>query len=905
MFYSSSLKKCILFLMITIAIMGQTPSFASLARPKAQEIPLKSLIIGSYIIDFKSVSPAHVETAQATVADTGQDQVYYRSDLTSGGLWINITSGSGVADILSSSENVVSNADIDRLPLTHWIKNDGVVYEIGSGSAKYFSALNPLADPLVYDAMRPMDTEREKQSKILENLDRDDDGYDTARAKKGLMEMVLKAQNSEAFKKMDASVDALDAATAKLRQDPSVDDAVIHAVDDVLKNLAIKRELFYLNALLTKLEDAGEKAGTMDFGTLSDQIWTAHGKLGEIVRGLEAEIGTSEPSTPLEAAASEAAKKLEEAALSGSLEAIAEAAEEKSLADQLSLGLSIQSEEAVSLLEDTLKDAQNEAIIAILKGTSFAYEVAKASGEAIKTIDDMLAEQTEAVQEKIDNWKDLLDMLMDATEQQEDKSAFLDAYNEVLVSTLGALPDTDMKPDLQDMLSSALEESQEAAAVMSVSDNAVVQAGLTAKEQLETQLSIMNEAYADALENGDLEGAKEIEALSEALIAQLDSEEEAALSAYLQALDNVMDAEDQVALLLSTEDAELGLTSSQDSSESQSESPAGSGELSEPVTLSGAIALLAQARSDVEAIRGLISPEDLKLMDTFSELTDAVSVFLDEKNGPLAVASLEALDALIPVLPDGFDGSDQLGDLMEDMNLAKAQAAAVGDMESAVDFAEGQLMLKEMKSAMQNAVLDAIQGVGGDALSPSEESASDSRTGSDADAGLATGKDEGSGDVSSEDSDEGSDAQASSESSAGSGADSDVSGLSDQGLPISENSVFDVLTGTLIIHVDSFVTNDMTYIGMKSLFDQIGGQAVWIPNENRALGIANGKTLSAVIGLAQADVNGEPLILDDVAELKDGRTYVPFNTMSAHIGIFLDERFDDMRVIIVPDIQED
>lgn len=893
MFSLFSIRKSILLLMITAVIMSLTPSFASLARPKAQDIPVKSLIIGTYIIDFKSVSPAHVETAQASAADTGQDQVYYRSDLTSGGLWINITSGSGVADILSSSEKVVSNADMDRLLLTHWIKNDGVVYEIGSGNAQFFSTLNPLADPLVYDAMRPMDTEREKQSKILENLDSDDDGYDTARAKKGLMEMVLKAQTADAFKKMDTAVDALDLATAKLRQDPKVSDAVIHAVDDVLTDLAIKRELFYLNALLTKLEDAGEKAGTMDFGTLSDQIWTAHGKLGEIVRALEAEIGTSEAVTPLDAVASEAADKLEQAALSGSLEAIVEAAEEKSVADQLSLGLSTQSPEAVAMLEDALKDAQNEAVVALLKGTSFAYEAAKANGEAIKTIDDMLTEETEAVQEKMENWQDVLDMLMDATSLQEDKTALLEAYNAVLVSTLAALPDTDMKPALQDMLTGTLEESQQAAAVFNVADNAVVQAGLTAKEQLESQLSIMNEAYADALENGDVEGAKEIEALSESLIAQLDGEEQAALDAYLDALDGVKSAEERVEALLSAEDGALqDKEGAAGDTGGESESGTGDDILSEPVTLTGAIALLSEARSEVEAIKGLISPEDLKLMDSFSELIDAVDVFLDEKNAAMALASLEALDALIPVLPDGFDGSDALGDLMEAMNLAKAQTAAIGDMESAIAFAEGQLMLNEMKTDMQNAVLDALEQA--DAQEQAQAGTrDDGQSTAGTDAGADTGPEADTpGDL---------------ESEASSGLDvgAESSTLSDKGLPITEDSVFDVLTGTLIIHVDSFVKNDMTYVGMKSLFDQIGGQAVWIPNESRALGIANGKTLSAIIGTAQADVNGQPLILDDVAELKDGRTYVPFNTMSAQIGLFLDARFDDIRLIIVPDIQED
>ncbi len=90
-----------------------------------------------------------------------------------------------MADILDSSETVVQNSEINGLFLSHWIKNDGVAYELGSGAAKSFSQLNPLANPLVMDGMAPLDTERDKQIEILKNLDDDDDGYDTAKNKKG------------------------------------------------------------------------------------------------------------------------------------------------------------------------------------------------------------------------------------------------------------------------------------------------------------------------------------------------------------------------------------------------------------------------------------------------------------------------------------------------------------------------------------------------------------------------------------------------------------------------------------------------------------------------------------------------------------------------------------------------
>ncbi len=76
----------ILLLCMLCLTMVPLGTYAALARPGASAIPLKSLIIGSYIIDFAAVSPTNVETAVKSVESTGQDQMYYRSELTTGGV---------------------------------------------------------------------------------------------------------------------------------------------------------------------------------------------------------------------------------------------------------------------------------------------------------------------------------------------------------------------------------------------------------------------------------------------------------------------------------------------------------------------------------------------------------------------------------------------------------------------------------------------------------------------------------------------------------------------------------------------------------------------------------------------------------------------------------------------------
>jgi len=845
------IKKTMAFIIVLSLIFMQVPSmsFAALSRPSASVIPLKSLIVGTYIVDFAAVSPTNIETAQKTIEDSGQDQMYYRSELTTGGLWINITNGSGVADILDTSESKVANTEIDRLILTHWIKNDGVVYEIGSGNAKSFSTLNPFVDPLVMDGMDPLKTERDKQVEILKNLDDDDDGYDQARNKKAILDGVLSALSAGNLQALDAKVDAIEASASALRKNSKVEDSAIHAVDDALKNATIDREIQYLEAEMGKLNNAGEKAGTLDYGTLSDMIWTAYGKLGEKVRELEAQSSGSAPATPLEAASQAAEEKLANAAASGNIDAIQAAAEEKALSDQLALGLPVKSDEAVALLASSLEDAKNTAIVSALKGMSFDYLTGQKTGEAPSVLASLLTEETEGVKEDLANWKDLVDMLVEATEDPVDQELVLAEYNENLTALMGMIPETDMKPKLLEEILGKIADAQSTLSEANADDDQVLQALLNDKDQKQAQLDLINEAYADALENGDVDGADAISDMADQLVNNNEAEAGAALESYFQAKENVDLAEKKVEDLLAGKDASEspeGSQSNQDTGGSggTTETSGATGadgstgtdentgadettgaEEVDMVQLAEAIAELGEARDALESAKTLLSPEDLQLIEAFLDLVDATILYADEGNGTLAVSSAQALEELVPTLPEGFDILSPLAEIIQALNTGKAEAALLGDISGAQDLAAAQGIMQE------TALGDFAQAQGE-----------------------------------------------------------------------KDKSVVDVLSGTIIMKPDGFVSGPVTYVGIKSLFDQLGGQAIWNPDQQKALGLANTTTLEIVVGQASALVGDETVIMEANTLLVEGRAYLPFNTVSAYIDKFLDERYDGLRVIVLPNL---
>ncbi len=413
----------------------------------------------------------------------------------------------------------------------------------------------------------------------------------------------------------------------------------------------------------------------------------------------------------------------------------------------------------------------------------------------------------------------------------------------------------------------ALGESQGQLSAASADNNPVLQALLNNKDQQEAQLALINEAYADALENGDLEGANEISALADQLIVSSEASAEAALDNYFEAKSDLDIAQGKVDAILqgSSDDASddsdvqddksgqeeggsemsdeeaSGKTTDENESGNENGNESGTSDSSDEedsgssasglndqdsidmVALTKAIEELGQARDALEEAKALLSPEDLQLIEAFLDLASAVEVYAQEGNGEMAKASAEALQDMLAVLPQGFDVKTILEDVVDLLNKAKAQAALEGDMSGAQDLASAQLMMKE------------------------------AALGEFADAQLSK-----------------------------------------------DTSVTDVLTGTVIIKPDAYLSKGVTYIGIKSLFDQIGGQTVWNPETQVALGIANKSSLEITVGSQNAVIGEDEVPMKGPAQLKDGRAYLPFNTVSQYIQEYLDDRFDGLRVIILP-----
>lgn len=112
---------------------GQNVSMALFDQNKAVQLDLSTiedstLLIGTHLIYLHSLNDHIYEIAMQSAADSGQDRIYYKSELA-GGIWMDITDAGSISDI--SAGGIVADMDeLNSLYLTHHTKSDGLTYPL-------------------------------------------------------------------------------------------------------------------------------------------------------------------------------------------------------------------------------------------------------------------------------------------------------------------------------------------------------------------------------------------------------------------------------------------------------------------------------------------------------------------------------------------------------------------------------------------------------------------------------------------------------------------------------------------------------------------------------------------------------------------------------------------------------
>ena len=133
---------------------------------KFDSIEDSTLLIGTHLIHLSALNDAIYEVAQASAEESGQENIYYKSELADGA-WFDITTASSLADITTSGTPVTTDS-LTGLYLTHHTKSDGKTYDLRTGEQVSLQDINDPYDLEGLDELFPLknqyDLMQEQQS---------------------------------------------------------------------------------------------------------------------------------------------------------------------------------------------------------------------------------------------------------------------------------------------------------------------------------------------------------------------------------------------------------------------------------------------------------------------------------------------------------------------------------------------------------------------------------------------------------------------------------------------------------------------------------------------------------------------------------------------------------------------
>ena len=97
------------------------------------EIETSTLAIGTHLIHLSALTDSIYATAQTSAEESGQDRIYYKSELADG-TWFDITQASSLEDITTGGSPVDKEV-IAALFFTHHTKSDGITYDLRTNTA--------------------------------------------------------------------------------------------------------------------------------------------------------------------------------------------------------------------------------------------------------------------------------------------------------------------------------------------------------------------------------------------------------------------------------------------------------------------------------------------------------------------------------------------------------------------------------------------------------------------------------------------------------------------------------------------------------------------------------------------------------------------------------------------------
>lgn len=241
----------------------------------ASSIENSTLVIGTHLIYLYSMNDELYEIASESAQDSGQDRIYYKSELADG-TWFDITDAESLSAVVDNG-TVVSNDTINNLLFTHHTRSDGITYDLRTNTAV---SLFNISDR--YDLMNLPELESLKLQ--YDTMNESGDDSDTAKRNRDLVTQFFATEvHTDETNEMDQRLNFLQSYYEQLASN-NADASEIEAVENIMKRVDnARKELVFLtvdNALESLMDAVSNGTSTdedIEYYELDDTLLTAIG----------------------------------------------------------------------------------------------------------------------------------------------------------------------------------------------------------------------------------------------------------------------------------------------------------------------------------------------------------------------------------------------------------------------------------------------------------------------------------------------------------------------------------------------------------------------------------------------------------------------------------------------------
>lgn len=491
-----------------------------------------TLFIGTYLIHMSAMTEELYEKAQTSAEDSGQYDIYYKSELANGE-WFDISSAEGLADITDAAEPV-EDAELADLWVTFYVGEDGTVRSAKDGTSV-----------CIFDQPSPYDLYRLSELETLRNQYDNTYNSETKGANRYFYDQLrnffgLNLRNA-VTNECDRQISLLQGVYDRLKQQEEDEQAEI--VYTLMGKIDAKRqaEVFYqlmeaedsrLNQLQTILggsaynKDSYDGEQFMASADLSDAIGTAMESCessyitysSDQISNDESVLGETEYTLSMSIL-----QKVE----SGNTDLDEELLKLKNLYSIKDSVIKDKDGELAYLEQELIPEAESRLKSAITSGAGQEYNAAVAQGKSKAACDKILSLQKTEQDKLLNEYQFLIKAKTERMSSQAAVDYLLDQIEEI-GSCYNDIKDDAYAENAQAGADACLSELQELAQSVIDGDSSM-QSTLSGLESDKEDIQTLRDA---ALDQNDLALAKKYDAMIDEIDARI-AEEEKSLSDQL------------------------------------------------------------------------------------------------------------------------------------------------------------------------------------------------------------------------------------------------------------------------------------------------------------------------------------------------------------------------------------